>query len=385
MDQNGWIAGLSGGKATVTATASNGKKGSCKVTVKETKPQRVAFDEPYLTLNVGEQYAVQPQFTPALVSNPAVSYGSDDPAVATVSADGVITAVGVGSANIGMVCAADPSVTAACRVTVKDPDAQPAAPSGPFEITFMNIGRNDGILIHSGDEWAFIDSGGNGQGVKAVAYMRQRGVTALRYYIATHAHEDHVGGAPVILAAIPAQEVIIPHDGVAKSIRKYAETSEEKAAANAASYRVVAFGETFDLGGAEFLVLGPVEVRHVSDSSTKENDNSLILRVTYGANTFLLTGDATKKEFIATETARPGCLRAQVYKNPHHYARIKYAFRHCMPQIVVFSTDNAHQPAARYLTVIQNAGSQVYITSNNRNGHVTIVSDGANLSVSTQY
>lgn len=189
----------------------------------------------------------------------------------------------------------------------------------------------------------------------------------------------------VPLAAIPAQEVIIPHDGVAKSIRKYAETSEEKAAANAASYRVVAFGETFDLGGAEFLVLGPVEVRHVSDSSTKENDNSLILRVTYGANTFLLTGDATKKEFIATETARPGCLRAQVYKNPHHYARIEYAFRHCMPQIVVFSTDNAHQPAARYLTVIQNAGSQVYITSNNRNGHVTIVSDGANLSVSTQY
>ena len=77
----------------------------------------------------------------------------------------------------------------------------------------MNVGRNDGILIHCGGEWAYIDSGLHQQGVKAVKYMRAQGVDKLKYYIGTHAHKDHVGGARVILANSPRRRSSCPTTG----------------------------------------------------------------------------------------------------------------------------------------------------------------------------
>ena len=277
-------------------------------------------------------------------------------------------------------------LTASATVTVGTP--QPATPprtSGPFEITFLNTGRNDGILIHCGGEWAFIDSGSHNHGVDAVNYMRGQGVTRLKYYIGTHAHEDHVGGAPAILAALPVDEAIIPHEGVAKQIRKYAVDAAEKQAAEAARYRIVTPGDKFYVGGAEFLVLGPITIKKVKPIKSGENYNSLIIRVTYGSNTFLLTGDAVVKEFKAVEAANPGCLKAQVYKNPHHNSTYAFPAEQCRPQITVISTGRDDLPKSPFLKFIKGLGSEVYITADNRHGHVKIVSDGKTLSVSTQY
>ncbi|MBQ3270700.1 MAG: N-acetylmuramoyl-L-alanine amidase [Clostridia bacterium] len=120
VDQNGWIAGLSGGKATVTATASNGKKASCKVTVEEIKPKAVRFEQSYVSLNPGNTYATRVSFEPETVSNPSVTFASDNPAVATVDASGIITANDYGKATI-TVTSASSGVNSACRVSVMKP------------------------------------------------------------------------------------------------------------------------------------------------------------------------------------------------------------------------------------------------------------------------
>ena len=136
VDENGWVAGLSGGVATITATSANGKKASCKVTVKEIKPTAVRFTKPSYSLAPGDTVSTQIEMTPASVSNPAVRYATSDAGVATVSDAGVITVVGYGSAVITVTCAADASVKGACRVSVLQP--------GHKRLEGLTIGINPG-------------------------------------------------------------------------------------------------------------------------------------------------------------------------------------------------------------------------------------------------
>ena len=109
----------------------------------------------------------------------------------------------------------------------------------------------------------------------------------------------------------------MPHDRVTTRSRSTPNRAEKRPPRPRKPPRGEA-GEKFYLGGADFLVLGPAQVVRCDPDKDKENYNSLIIRVTYGSNTFLLTGDASGKEFKAVEAADPGCLRAQVYKNAHH-------------------------------------------------------------------
>ena len=121
VDQNGWVAGLSGGVATVTATSGNGKSAKCKVTVKEVKPTAVRFTKPSHSLAPGDTVSTQIELTPAAVSNPGVTYATSNADVATVDDKGTIHVVGYGSAVITVTCAADAGVKGTCRVSVLQP------------------------------------------------------------------------------------------------------------------------------------------------------------------------------------------------------------------------------------------------------------------------
>ena len=381
VSEDGVVTALKKGKSTIAIRAQNGVSVKLKVQVLA-PPKTVSLQLDRATLAVGETTVarcVLPRKTAA-----GFTFSVEDNGVARVATDGTVTALAEGTARVTVTTSN--GLTASAVLTVGTATAATGTmTSGPFEITFMNIGRNDGILIHCGGEWAFIDSGSRQQGDIAVGYMRAQGVSKLKYYIGTHGHTDHIGGAPVILAAIPTEQVIVPHDKVTSQIKKVAETEAEKKAVEAVSYRVVTMGEKFCLGKAEFLVLGPVQVVRCDPKKEKENYNSLIIRVTYGSNTFLLTGDATNKEFKAVEAANPGCLKAQVYKNPHHNSTFAYPAEQCMPRITVISTSKSDRPKSKFLKFLQGLGSEVYITAENRHGHVKIVSDGSTLSVSTQY
>ena len=382
VSDSGVVTALKKGTSVITVTAQNGVKVKVKVTVLPA-PKTVSLQVERSNLAVGETTKVQcvlPKKTATLCT-----FSADDNGVVRIAQDGTITALAEGAAKVYV--KTSNGLTASAQITVGTPQApsNPGMVSGPFEITFMNIGRNDGILIHCGGEWAFIDSGTHSHGEQAVQYMKSQGVDRLKYYIATHSHEDHIGGAPVILAALQVDQVIIAYDRVASTLSSYARDATEKQAAERANYRVVERGDKFWLGGAEFLVLGPVRILRCKPEKGKENGNSLIIRVTYGANTFLLTGDASKDEFREVEAASPGCLRAQVFKNPHHQCQAAYAAELCMPEITIFSTDRSDMPKSKYRSFLEKLGTKIYYTASHRHGHIKIVSDGKNLSVTTQY
>ena len=63
-----------------------------------------------------------------------------------------------------------------------------------LKIYFIDVGQADCILLEQNGKFMLIDAGNNDDGDLVVNYLKEKGVQKLDYIIATHAHEDHIGG-----------------------------------------------------------------------------------------------------------------------------------------------------------------------------------------------
>lgn len=123
VDDQGNVAGLSAGKATIYVSTANGKTASCRVTVKAIRVKSMDFAKLYVTMHPGEIFQTTLKVKPKNTSCPDAVYVSSDNAVATVDESGLITAVGVGTATIAAASPANPKVQNTCKVCVIDYDA----------------------------------------------------------------------------------------------------------------------------------------------------------------------------------------------------------------------------------------------------------------------
>ena len=134
VNSKGVIKAVKKGKATITATVEGTKlKASCKISV-GTPVSKVVVNTNAATLKVGETISAKPTIKPANATNKAVSYSSSNTAVATVSKNGDIAAIGVGKAVI-IVKAKDGSgkkakldVAVENASTPEQPTTQPSTP-----------------------------------------------------------------------------------------------------------------------------------------------------------------------------------------------------------------------------------------------------------------
>ncbi|MBQ4227543.1 MAG: Ig-like domain-containing protein [Clostridia bacterium] len=378
VDQNGCVKALGQGTCTITAEGLNGLRAQIIVRVLK-QPDELTLDQSFLSLSPGQR--VQLSCSYAKNSYTPIVWESLSPGVASVDAQsGEVTALSGGTAAI--VARGLNGQKATCLVSV---DAETDVPV-ELEIVFMDIDTNDAIILRSGDEYAFIDSGSHPYGEKAAAFMEEMGITHLKYYIGTHGHLDHIGGACVILSRFDVDMVIVPHERVIRAIQGSVWTEEERAAAAAASYCVLPAGGRIYLGSVPFDCIGPITVKSVRTTDTKENDNSLVLRALVGSKTILLTGDATVNEFNAIMRAYPDSIQCDVFKNTHHAGELSdQQIKAIAPKIVVFSTSSLRLPSNRYRQLFEKLGSEIYITAERINGNVTLYTDGETIAVTCQY
>ena len=117
---DGVVTAVSVGTATIVVTTVDGNfADTCVVTVNPISVKSVALDKATLTLDIAQTATLVATVNPADAANPAITWTSDNEAVATV-ADGVVTAVAVGTATI-TVTTVDGNFTATCEVTVVEP------------------------------------------------------------------------------------------------------------------------------------------------------------------------------------------------------------------------------------------------------------------------
>ena len=114
VDGNGTVTAVSKGTATITAQAG-GKTATCAVTVNPIPVENVTLNVTTLTLAPNMTKTLTATVNPDDADDKTVTWSSSNPSVATVSNDGMVTAVKVGAATI---TAQAGSKTAACEVTV---------------------------------------------------------------------------------------------------------------------------------------------------------------------------------------------------------------------------------------------------------------------------
>ncbi len=258
--------------------------------------------------------------------------------------------------------------------------ATPQAPGGEraFQIHFLNQGRVDAILIVSNGEAMFIDSGYRQNGLKCIRYMKRMGITKLRYYVGTHAHKNHIGGAAPIIYAMRPEQVFIPHDGVKSAIIKYAAPGEERQVVESANYTVLSPGSVLSWNDLTLTCLGPLKIEKCSSGSGRENYNSLILRIDRGNRQMvLLTGDTSSRILSRIERYQPGAIRAEVLKNPHHNtAQPESILKKIAPKIVAVC--NSGRPSSTYRRRIFKLGSVFYAACRSGSGSFMLEDSGGN-------
>jgi competence protein ComEC len=129
-------------------------------------------------------------------------------------------------------------------------------------------------------------------------------------------------------------------------------------------------------------VLSPGEPQSAK-SGTDINNNSLVIKISYGRRSFIFAGDAEleeQRELLRAEAD----LKADILKVPHHGSRsmLPELFEQVQPEAAVISV-GAHNtfghPAQSTLDMLCQAGTRVYRTD--LDGAVIIRTDGNNLEI----
>lgn len=115
----GKIKGVKAGTATITATASNGKKATCKVTVVKSSKKSTSIKLSKKTLTVNKGAYKQLKATITKNSTDKITWSSSNKKVATVDKNGVVVGVKKGTATITAKTSSGKKAT--CKVTVKVP------------------------------------------------------------------------------------------------------------------------------------------------------------------------------------------------------------------------------------------------------------------------
>ncbi|WP_227765458.1 ComEC/Rec2 family competence protein [Zhaonella formicivorans] len=253
--------------------------------------------------------------------------------------------------------------------------------AGNLKVHFIDVGQADAILVQTpAGKNMLVDAGNNSDSTILLNYLRQAGVKKLDAVIGTHPHEDHIGALDVVLLHIPVQKIYLP-DAVHTSQsfedllnaikKKKLKINQAKAGLN--------------------LSIDPwlkVEVLAPNRTEYEElNNYSVVLKISYGNTSFLLTGDA--ESLSESEMLAKGYdLQADVLKVGHHGSNSSSSLdflRAVKPRYAVITVgkDNEYgHPHRQTLSRLKKVGARILRTD--EVGHIVFTSDGAKISVTTQ-
>ena len=183
---------------------------------------------------------------------------------------------------------------------------------GEVQFHFIDVGQGDAALIRTEKGDILIDAGTNSSEDQLKAYLDKLGVTELEYAVFTHPHEDHIGGADMVLNTYNVKNVILPD---ATSTSKTFERMMDAIEAEKCEVIMAAPDKTFKVGELTCTILAPI-----STSYTETNDYSVVIRADYGETSVLFMGDAeTHSESEMLERYRfKGLVDCDLLKVGHH-------------------------------------------------------------------
>lgn len=251
------------------------------------------------------------------------------------------------------------------------------AQAGTLTVTWLDVGQGDAAVIQCDGQSMLIDGGKPEKSSYIYAWLQQHGLSYLDVIVATHVDADHIGG---LSGALNYASVGTAYCPVTTGTTETFQSFVKYLAQRGKQITVPIAGETFALGGAQVQILGPL---HRAEDS---NDNSIVLKVSFGATSFLFTGDAERAEEQDLLNAGVN-LQSTVLKVGHHGSdtSTSYPFlRAVAPQYAVISVGAGNSyghPTEAVLSRLRDAGVTTFRTD--MQGEITAVSDGQTINFST--
>ena len=251
-----------------------------------------------------------------------------------------------------------------------------------FKLHMIDVGQGDAFLLETDNSFMLVDAGPNKCEKSLISYLKSRRVKKLKYALFTHPHEDHIGSGDAVLDNFRVEKVLLPD---AQSSTKTFEKLLDAIDSENCETIIPEQGDTFMLDNAKITVISLTGMEY-----DNLNKYSLVIRVDFGNNSFLLTGDAeseNEKDILKSEYS--SLIDCDLLKIGHHgsvsstdeafldKASPEYAFISCGA-----GNDYGH-PHYETLEKLSDRNIKIYRTD--YCGTTVCTSDGNTITVKTEF
>lgn len=244
-----------------------------------------------------------------------------------------------------------------------------------LKVAFLDVGQGDSIFIElPNNQTMLIDAGNPENGTDVSKYIQDAGYSRIDYVVATHPHDDHIGGLPEIIKTFDVGSIYMPKVSNNTSVFENLLTEIDHK-----GYQI-----TEAKAGVTILNDGDLNIDIVApvESSYKDlNNYSAVIKLDYGSTSFLFTGDAEK----LSENEITADLNADVLKVGHHgseYSSGPSFIEKVSPNYAVISVGKGNlygHPSNETLKTLSAAGVTTFRTD--YDSTIVFTSDGSEITV----
>ncbi len=251
-----------------------------------------------------------------------------------------------------------------------------------LRVHFIDVGQGDSILVQYDGKNALIDAGISSEMQTVNEYLYNNSVEKIDVLITSHPDADHIGGMSGIIDRYDIGEIYMPpiSEDLVPTTKAYINmlTSISK---KGLQITLKEAGDKIPFGSLEFLCVAP------EGEFASLNNSSLGLKLVHGEKSFLFTGDMEKASEKAT-LQKGYDISATVLKIGHHgssSSSTKAFLDAVSPEYAVISVGDGNRynhPNESTLEALKERGIKIYRTD--WDGNVVVVSDGVDLTITTQ-